>query len=281
MAWQLLAAILGPALASAQIPTVEGAGTDRSDVRFSQMATNSSKSEVQRRLGYEGPEPAYKLADETFRVIVPGSYSTNFSWGLLVWVSPANEVWLPAGWKQELERRRLLFVGANNGGNERNLVARGRLALDGADNMIRQFKIDRKRVYIGGLSGGARMASILGVAYADTFSGTFCVCGVDFYQYVPVGNGLFYPVDYTPGARNLGIAKKSGRFVLLTGENDINRDNTKAVMEKGFKINGFRNVLYLEEPGMGHTMPNMDYLRMALDFMTGTNKPPAVSAPGN
>jgi predicted esterase len=133
--------------------------------------------------------------------------------------------------------------------------------------MCRRFKIARKRTYIGGFSGGARVASILGVAYADIYSGTLCVCGVNFYKNVRDAKGLYYTATYTPDPNVLSLARKGGRFVLLTGEKDINRENTNAVLEHGFKPSGFSHVLYLEVPGMQHAIPGAGDLKTALEFL--------------
>jgi len=274
--WILLVGGLIPAGGSAQ--NGEAALlSDQYSVQFTESATNSSNAEVQHRLGYTAPASKYKIANESFRTIVPASYSTNERWGLLVWISPGNDAWIPSDWTAELEAHRLLFVGANKTGNNRAPVDRARLALDATANMLRQYKIDRRRVYIGGFSGGARVASILGVSYPDIFAGALCICGVDFYQYVPAASGGYYTITYVPNARPLAVAKQSSRFVLLTGESDMNRQNTKDVLEKGFQYNRFRNVLYLEVPGMGHAIPSAAYLKHALDFLIETNQSRGVS----
>ena len=67
-----------------------------------------------------------------------------------------------------------------------------------------------------------------------------------------------------PGA--LLRAKRTGRFALLTGEHDENRENTKSA-SMGFKREGFHHVLYLEIPGMSHAMPDRQAFAQALDFL--------------
>ena len=241
----------------------------RREVQFSQSAPYATGAEVRRRFGFSDAPPEYAIAKEKFRLVVPETYSTNSAWGLLVWISPADSPQIPPDWEAELAAQGFILVGAYNSGNNRNAMDRIRLALDATCNVCRQFKIDRPRIYVGGLSGGARMASLLGVGYADIFTGTFCVCGVSFYQDVPAGPGQVYPAHYAPYPRVLPLAKRSGRFVLLTGEHDFNRDNTKAVFEKGFRLNGFSRVTYLEVPGMGHAMPGAAKLKSALEYLAG------------
>jgi hypothetical protein len=239
------------------------------DVRFTQTAPYSDATNITRRFGYSVELPAYAITNESFRIIVPGTYSTNGSWGLLVWICPGDEPNIPPDWKEELKNQTLLFVSAHRSGNERHPLDRFRLALDGACNLCRRYKVDRKRIYIGGFSGGARMASMLGVAYADLFTGTLCVCGVNFYKDVPNSDGKYYSGTFAPDPGTLLLSKKIGRFVLLTGEHDQNRENTKTLWMSGFKRDGFRSALYLEVPGMGHAMPDVKIFKQSLEYLGG------------
>lgn len=268
----LLACALNAAPAFADVSVTNKVDFVRRDVQFRKTAPYSSAMVVQRRTGIWDPAVEYEIARQRFHLIVPKTYSTNSDWGLFVWVSPGDDVRIPRDWEAELAKHRLLFVSAYDSGNSRPVVNRFRRALDATYNVGRQFKIDRRRIYISGLSGGSRVASVLGVAYADIFTGTLCVCGVDFYQIAGVGPMLDYPATYVPDPRILPLAKKSARFVLLTGENDFNRENTRTVLEKGFKANKFSHVLYLEVPGMYHAMPGAADLNTALEFLDGPAK---------
>ncbi len=239
----------------------------RQDATFSTAAPYGSATEMKRHLGFRLEVPEYDLEQERFRVIIPATYSTNETWGLLAWASPSDEPGIPAAWESELASQRLLVVSAYGSGNQRHAIQRGRLLLDAVCNMTRQYKIDPKRIYVGGLSGGGRIASIMGVAYADLFSGTLAICGADFYQSVASINGEVFPATYQPTQAVLARAKANGRFVLLTGEKDPNRDNTKTLADRGFARQGFRFTLYVEVPGMGHTLPSPAVLRQALNFI--------------
>src|SRR6185312_10336729 len=144
----------------------------------------------------------------------------------------------------------LLFVAAHDSGNSRNLFDRCRLAVDAVHNMKKRFHLDPDRVYVSGNSGGGRVASTLGIAYADVFAGCFPIVGVNFYKRIPTGEpNMFWHPNYRPDARILKSAKEENRYVLLTGEKDFNRENTLRVYREGFKAENFRRVLYLEVPG--------------------------------
>jgi predicted esterase len=217
--------------------------------------------------------PEYDLKSEKFRVIVPQQYSTNGDWGLLVWISPENEAHIPESLAAELNAHHLVLVSAYKSGNDRHPLDRFRLALDATCNMCRKYQIDRRRIYVAGFSGGSRIASMLGVAYGDIFTGTLCVCGVNFYRAVNSPDGEVYPATYVPDPGAWARARQTGRFVFLTGETDPNRRSTKFQAENGFKRDGFSNVLYLEVPGMGHSVPGASEIRRALDYLAGPTKP--------
>lgn len=265
--WLIVSFTLGFGLMSIQSSAADALESDQGIIRFSQSASYATEAEVKRRFGFKDSTSQYDIAKESFLVIAPGSYTTNSIWGLMVWISPSDEVQIPLDWQSELQRHGFLLIGARNSGNNRAVIDRARLALDATSNMCRQFKIDRRRIYIAGFSGGARMASMLGVAWPDVFRGTFSVCGVNFYRNVKTTTGRLYVAAYTPDPRYLSMAKKSGRFVLLTGENDMNRENTKTVMKEGFLKDGFNQVLCLELPGMKHAMPGAVEFNRALDYL--------------
>jgi predicted esterase len=240
-----------------------------SEVRFSQPAPYGSDLELMRHLGFKLPVPGYSLDQEKFRMIIPETYSTNRTWGLLVWISPGDDPRVPGKWFDEFARQKLLFVAPCGAGNERHTIQRCRLVLDAVCNACRRYAIDPRRIYVAGFSGGGRIASILGVAYGDVFAGALPMCGADYFRNVQGPPGQFYPASYRPDPRVLQRSKSLGHFVLLTGEKDANRDNTRCVAENGFRRDGFKHVKYMEVAGMGHTMPSAAVLKTALESLAG------------
>jgi hypothetical protein len=57
------------------------------------------------------------------------------------------------------------------------------------------------------------------------------------------------------------------RLVLLTGEFDQNRVNTRIVFERGFQAEGFKHVRYVEVPGLQHAIPNAEHLAKAIRIL--------------
>jgi dienelactone hydrolase len=249
----------------------------KSTVSFATLPQQAEPEEVKWRLhSVENPGPL-DLAKEKFQLIVPASYRHTDKWGVFIWISPGDTAGIPADWEPVLAARKLLFVGALKSGNPRNIFDRVRLAVAANTAMRARFNVDGRRVYVSGHSGGGRVASMVGVAYADMFSGTVPFMGVNFYEDIPAGDGkTTYGANFIPDEEVLAMAKKFCRFALVTGEKDFNRAGTKTLFEQGFKKEGFAHVTYLEVPGQGHGLPAGKWLEQGLDFLdTGKGVTPA------
>jgi poly(3-hydroxybutyrate) depolymerase len=133
--------------------------------------------------------------------------------------------------------------------------------------MKKLYEIDANRVYISGVSGGGRISSMLGVCYPDVFKGGIYIVGCNYFREMTAPNtgGKVWHRGYAqPPADLFNQAKKNVSHVLLTGETDMNREQTKEYYEKGFKKDGFLHVTYIEVPGMGHQPPNSEWFEKAL-----------------
>ena len=198
---------------------------------------------------------AYDLSDETFEIYVPASYSPEGGAGLFVWVSPLD--W--GGFTREaireaLDREGMIWIGANRSGNRRLRWDRISLALDAVHNMSELYSLDEDRIYVGGYSGGGRTASALTVLYPEVFRGGFFFMGVDFYRDVPALDrpGAHWPAAFPrPPKERFELARDRSRYVLLTGELDFNRIQTRELYER-YRADGFRHVTLLDVPGLSH-----------------------------
>ena len=262
MTAMLLALLLS--LQEAKRPSFQ-AGT--SDVTFDASPDLCDVDEVKARFRASDKIPPYDVTKEKFKLVVPKSYAHAARWGLFVYINADDAPGLPAEYEAILEKRKLLAVAPYKAGNGRNIFDRFRLAVDAAYTLQKRFNIDPARVYVSGFSGGARVASMLSVAYADLFSGAIPFCGVNFYTEIPSEAGKHWPIGYIPVNEALAIAKSKGRFVLVTGEKDFNLSNTRAVYEHGFKKEGFKFAKLLEVPGMGHSAPPAEWFEKGLDFL--------------
>jgi predicted esterase len=237
------------------------------DITFESSPPLCDADELKARFRSSENAGPYDVTREKFKLLVPPSYSHKAKWGLFIFVSADDSPGLPKEYEPILEKRKLLAVAPYRAGNSRNIFDRFRMAIDAGFNLQKRFNIDPNRVYVSGFSGGARISSMLAVAYADLFSGAIPFCGVNFYTEIPSTPGKHWPIGYIPVDEALKIAKASGRYVLVTGEKDFNLQNTKAVYEYGFKAEGFQHVKLLEVPNMGHATAPAEWLEKGLEFL--------------
>lgn len=217
--------------------------------------------------------PGYNLAKETFDVVVPKSYRPGKPAALLVWVSPSRRGGISSSDLVEvLDKKDIVWVGANQSSNARSTWVRLGLALDAAYNMQRLYDIDPNRVYVAGYSGGGRVASALGMLFTDVFHGALCFMGVDYYRQVPVPYkpGAHWAAGYPqPSGAALELAEKRDRYVLVTGTLDFNRVQTQVYAER-LRRDGFQHVTFLVRPGASHyTRLRPEMFARALDALEG------------
>src|SRR3954447_25410295 len=158
-------------------PATAPATNRSSQIQLPNRAAISAVKEQARRFGWRlesfrkpSDEQDYGLAREAFDVVVPAQYRGEPGWGLLVWVSPSGRGAAPRAWVDTLAKHKLIWIGAENSGNERAVWIRVGLAVDAAADMQQRYKIEPTRVYVSGMSGGGRVASMIGLAYADVFA---------------------------------------------------------------------------------------------------------------
>ena len=241
----------------------------RSSITFTRSTPQASAAQIKLRMrAAEDPAP-YDLSQESFEVIVPKGYKETQPHGLFIWISPGDKPGIPADWEKVLAEKKLIFIGALKSGNSREVFDRIRLAVDANHHMRQLYKVDPKRVYVSGHSGGARVASMVGVCYADMFTGAACFMGVNFFLPTHGKDGSIYEARYIPHLEIATIAQNECRFALVTGEKDFNRDNTQAIYEQGFVANEFKAVKLFDIPGQSHSQPTGEWLEKALTFLDG------------
>lgn len=239
----------------------------RATIRFQKPSPQSEPEQVRLRLHAAEQPPPYDLARETFEILVPKDYSPSTPHGLFIWISAGNDPIIPGEWDAVLAEKRLIFIGARQSGNARNIFDRIRMAVDANVSLRDLYRVDGRRVYVSGFSGGGRVASMLGVAFGEMFSGTVCFMGVNFYTDTTGTDGKTYGLSYLPDDNVLALAKRFCRYALVTGEKDFNRPNTRGVLENGFRKEGFAAARLFDIPGQGHAPPAANWLRQALDFL--------------
>lgn len=251
------------------------ARTGQFSATFTQRSPLSTVGGVMARFRAELPNPPadYAIAEESFEVYVPLGYDGSEPYGLLIWINAGPRGGPPADFLPILDQHKLIWVGANDSGNPRSFWHRAGLALDGLHNITQTHHIDPMRTYISGVSGGGRSASRVGLVYADRFAGAFSLIGTDFFTRLPHPESremlmkFWAPAFNPPQPHILRRAKRDGRYVLLTGETDGNRDQILSAYLFGYQRGQFEHVTYLEVPGMGHTLPPADWFGRGIEAL--------------
>jgi hypothetical protein len=124
-------------------------------------------------------EQAIDLSMETFAFYVPPTAPPT-GYALLVFIPPWQKSTLPAGWAPVLNKHGVIFVSASKSGNDENVLDRRiPLALLGAFNVMQLYPVAKDQIYIGGFSGGSRVALRVALGYPDLFHGAMLNAGSD------------------------------------------------------------------------------------------------------
>jgi predicted esterase len=240
---------------------------ERTTVQFKDSPPQSGVEQLKLRLRSADEPGPYTLEQEKFEILVPRGYNATTPHGIFVWISPGERPNLSAEWDKVLGQKKLIFIGAFNSGNNRVTFDRIRMAVDASHHVRQLYKIDPERVYISGHSGGARVASMVAVAYADMFTGAACFMGVNYFRNTMSKDGTVFEMRYFPHPEIAQIALQHNRFALVTGEKDFNRENTQIIYKDGFVEDGFKSVKLFDIPGQGHGAPSAQWLEKVIDFL--------------
>lgn len=207
----------------------------------------------------------------TYQVIVPKTYQPGEPHGVIVFVNSSDGGALPGSIKQHLDQYRLIGIASQKSGNDRDVLLRHAYAVHAVELLNERYELDSDRIYISGMSGGGRLCSQVMMMNSDTFTGGFPLVGANACITMKVadskGNtGTAQGVWRNMDKKRLAKAGREGRFVFMTGSKDYNKANVKSVYE-GYKQAGFRYVEYIEQPGLGHSVPNAEHIAKALKFL--------------
>ncbi|WP_430392227.1 PHB depolymerase family esterase [Dyella sp. 20L07] len=240
------------------------------NLTFTEYTPLSSSAELVRRLltpltamhlqqhaaakGIAIREQPIDLSRERFALYVPDHMPPN-GYGLLVFVPPWNDALVPPTWIPKLEQQGVILVTVANVGNDTNVLdRRDPLALLAAYNVMSRYRVDPERVYVGGLSGGSRVAQRLAMGYPDLFHGVLLNAGSDI-----VGDKI--PI---PPRELLYQFQTSTRVVYLTGENDTSNLDTDRASRQSFKHWCVTDIDSLTISWTGHELADAASLEHAL-----------------
>ncbi len=210
----------------------------------------------------------YFTGKETYELFLPAAAVQRVPHGMLVWISsdPSGAIPVPQ-WRPILAAHHLVWVGPNRVGNEREIALRIGLALDAIRASRHHFALDEARVYIGGLSGGAKSAFRALLFYPEVFRGALLASGIEFYRQVAArshATGSLWPARIGLPT-NLALAK-SRPVALTTGPNDFNYGQISDVVA-GMHEDSFAHVQIFSWQDLGHAPPPADALGRALTWL--------------
>jgi predicted esterase len=244
----------------------------KTDVVFTEYSPLSTTAEMVRRL--YSPLSALRIHQESERAgrtlrgqpidLAKEHYSLyvpDHPHALLVFIPPWPRAEVPRQWIAALNRYNTILVTAANSGNEAPTTDRREpLMLLAVHNTMAQYPVDPQQVYIGGFSGGARVALRLALGYPDVFHGALLIAGSDL-----IGT----PDVPLPPADLFRRLQESTRLVYLTGERDeenLSRDvHSRQSLDKWCVY----DVVTQTEPRTGHELADASAFSRSLEALFG------------
>ncbi|MGZ6014019.1 MAG: hypothetical protein ACXWK0_19425 [Caulobacteraceae bacterium] len=218
------------------------------------------------RAGKALADQSVDLGKERFEVYVPPAGPAK-GYGLLVFVPPESAAYVPADWIPVLDREGVILVAADRTGNPDNVLGRRiPIPLLAVRNITARYKVDPERVWIGGFSGGSRMAERLALAYPDVFRGAFMNAGSD-----PLGGDWMTPP--IPPKDLLHRFQETSRLVYVTGRADRIHLDQDALSMPSLRRWCLTSLEQQVTPFVGHDLANGAALAKALAALDRPGQP--------
>jgi pimeloyl-ACP methyl ester carboxylesterase len=187
-----------------------------------------------------------RVGAETFDLFVPAMPGAS-GYGVMVFIWPGDGMSMPASWRRLFDEGHLIFIAARRSGNDENVLDRRLpLALHALGYAQRHYRIDPERVYIGGFSGGSRVAQKVALGYPDVFRALLLAGGSD-----AIGTAGFVP----PSRERMRLFQRRTRVVFATGTQDLPNRTKDARTKKSFADFCLRGVQDISPPRSGHWVP--------------------------
>lgn len=171
--------------------------------------------------------------------------------GVLVFVNSGESGEMPRAWAAQLDAQNLIWVAADDFGNERPSSQRILAAIVGLKLVESTETLDAKRLYIAGISGGGRIASQVMTRFPQYFNGALFIVGADF---------------WTETEEPLLPLIAANRYVFITGSADFNQLSMQRMYKK-YRRHGATQALLMDLRHFGHQYPNAEQLGTGIDFL--------------
>lgn len=217
-------------------------------------------------LGAEGAKTLAKVfaPDEKleWQLYVPRGYDASKPAGVIVFINRwGNSGGSRKAYNALLDEKNLIWAGVLRAGDKTPMNERMMRALITPTMLAQEYALDPERVYIGGFSGGAHVATILATAKPAMFRGGLYVGGT-----VP------WKDNKEPAAVEL---MRKNCYVFLGGSNDISLTTLQRTA-KQYKGAGISDSKVIVMPNQRQEMPGPYHLREAIEYLDS----PAGAGPG-
>lgn len=197
----------------------------------------------------------YDSKAQRYELFVPPDYrsKTKTRYPLLLFISPGDG---PSGWDQFQEvarKQKAIFASPFAAGNNCPTPQRVRIVLDVLDDVRRKYRVDPERTYIGGFSGGGRIACSIAFALPEYFGGAMPVCAAG-------------DLRNESWLQHRVIDRLS--VALVTGDDDFNVGEVERFRGPYLAAVGVRAKVW-RVPGMGHSIPGSDTLAEVFKWLDG------------
>lgn len=182
----------------------------------------------------------YDSTKQRFELYVPAGAGSRGAAPLILFISPSQNATGLSQFRKLCDRQGIVFASPHQAGNQTQGTKRVRIVMDTLDEVRRRLKIDPDRTYIGGFSGGGRIAMTIATALPEYFGGVIPVCA---------GGQL----RTEPWLRERVISRL--RIALLTGENDFNRGEIERMTQTLFAGIGVTSRVWTAQR-IGHAIPS-------------------------
>jgi pimeloyl-ACP methyl ester carboxylesterase len=246
------------------------------EVVFSEYSSLSGAAEISRRLmsplnalrvsralqrsGTTLRDQVVDLSRDKFAVYVPAREPSE-GYPLLVFIPPWPQAEVPHKWISTLDRHGTIYVSAANSGNGADVLdRRDPLAVLAAYNIMRRYHVDPRRVYVGGFSGGSRVALRVALGYPDVFNGVLLDAGSD-----PIGSAEI-PL---PPTDLFSRFQEGTRVVYVTGSRDQPRQEMDTASQQSLQGWCVFDLRTIDMPWATHELADAGALNSALRAMEG------------
>ncbi|QDU28676.1 hypothetical protein ETAA8_37790 [Anatilimnocola aggregata] len=195
--------------------------------------------------------PKYDSTQQKYELFVPQKFDSAKPAPLILFISPSKQPTGLAQWRAVCEAHGAIFASPYNAGNECDTRERVRIVLDVLDDVRRRYKIDPDRTYLGGFSGGGRIACAIAFSLPEYFGGVIPVCAA----------GELRDESWL---RQRVQARLS--VAHLTGETDFNRGEIERFRAPLLADVGVRSKTWMVD-GLGHSIPGAKHLDAAYRWL--------------